>query len=463
MHMPIVLAPPPVQAPAPQPQAAHQAQHAQPQQQGPALPLPPPSAAVPIPPASLPAVKAEPEQKAAAGLAPQPLQSSPAQSSWRPVPIALPALPPAEAPQGPATPAVPREPEQTSSTAKSLVELPRLSSSGPLLQFGDVPIVMSEVQAPAREPSDMLSQPARQHPLQLQLQQQPLPAAPHASSAGLALPVRLLPVQPDMRHAPPQQQHHPQHPQPPPHLPSDAHRSLPDGAQGPPQQMRPQALAQLPRTSRNPPQRQVVMGPQGMLPNLPNLPNLRGAPPQEALHPGLAVPDYHSPLHSRPGSAHSPHGLPDLSHQHGPGMVSPAFPGGPQGFPPSPGHLHHLPPHQLPLQMGYPGAPPRGSPLPGQRGHFMPPGSPTGPMGRQNVLLPPFMTMPGPHLMPHQPVPPPNLGFAPQGPRQLPPGAGPQHPHMPAGLPYGLPNGHPLPGMVPMEARHLAAARQVDP
>ena len=447
--------PSPAAMPAPAVQLQQQATPpAQQQQQpGPATqpqPPAPPAVAAALQPAPMPPVKVESAPKAAGIANQQPLPSPAALGSQPGAPIMLPALPPAaEAPPAPATPAVRREPEHSSSTAKPLVEPPRLGSSGPLLQFGDVPIVMSEVQAPMREGPHIAAVPHQQ-----QHQQPILPLEAQLASAGPTLPARLPAAQPDIRSVPFQQPQQPRmHP--------DLHRSLQDGVPGLPQHLRPQpppqSLAQGPRTVRPQAGRNMVMTPQGMLPRL------QGAPPHEALHPGLAMPDYHSPMQSRPSSAHSPHGLPELPHPHGAGMASAGFPGA-AGFPPTPPHMHHLPPHQLPMQMSFPAGPPSRSPLPGQRGHFMPPGSPTG-VGRQNMLLQhPFINMPGPHQALPQPAPPPNLGFAPQG-RQLPPGVGPQaahHGHYPAQLPYGLPNGHPLPGMLPVEARHgPSAARQV--
>ena len=113
-------------------------------------------------------------------------------------------------------------------------------------------------------------------------------------------------------------------------------------------------------------------------------------------------------------------------------------------------------------QMGFP-AGARSNPMPLARGHFLPPGSPPGmqqqqqqqqpppqqqqqqqqQQQRQPLMVPPYMPMSGPQLL-GQPVPPPNLGFAPQG----------RQPGFPG--PY-VPNGH-----LPQDLRLLsAAARQV--
>ena len=139
-----------------QPQRASSQQAPPPQQEqpGPApQPQPPAPTAVAaaLQSAPLPPVKVEAAPKAAGVASQQPLPSPAALSSQPAAPITLPALPrAAEAPPAPATPAVRREPEHSSSTAKPLVEPLCLGSSGPLLQFGDVPIIMSEVQAPSR-------------------------------------------------------------------------------------------------------------------------------------------------------------------------------------------------------------------------------------------------------------------------------------------------------------------------
>ena len=101
-----------------------------------------------------------------------------------------------------------------------------------------------------------------------------------------------------------------------------------------------------------------------------------GGPAPRSGHARLPLP----PASPGPARPTAPMACRSCPTRHGAGMASAGFPGA-QGFPPTPPHMH---PHQLPMQMSFPAGPPNRSPLPGQRGHFMPPGSPTG-LGRQSM------------------------------------------------------------------------------